>query len=62
MTFSDKNTEGLTELFDAIRNNSFGDFPVDPDALTVIVIGTLYSFFIIIIEKSLISANFSRKT
>lgn len=39
LTFSDKDTEGLTDLLAVVRNNSFGDFEVDPDALVVVITG-----------------------
>ncbi len=39
MTFTDKDTTGLSELLTAVRNSSFGDFDVDPDAVTVVITG-----------------------
>jgi hypothetical protein len=37
--FTDKDTEGLTELYSSVRNSSFGDFVVDPNALQVVFVG-----------------------
>jgi hypothetical protein len=40
LIFTDKNTKGISELLETVRNNSFGDFDVDPNALTVVITGT----------------------
>lgn len=40
LTFTDTYTSGIRDLVEAVRNNAFGDFDVDPDALTVIITGT----------------------
>ena len=40
LTFTDTYTSGITVLVDAVRNNSFGDFDVDPDAVIVVITGT----------------------
>ena len=39
MTFDDTDTTGVSALLVAVRNNSFGDFKVDPDAVTVVITG-----------------------
>jgi archaellum component FlaG (FlaF/FlaG flagellin family) len=39
MTFTDTDTTGISELLVAVRNNSFGDFKVDPDSVTVVITG-----------------------
>ncbi|CAB4016025.1 Fibroblast growth factor receptor 1 [Paramuricea clavata] len=43
LVFTDKNTKGISELLEAVRNNSFGDFKVEPNALTVVITGTCES-------------------
>ncbi|CAB3991504.1 angiopoietin-1 receptor-like isoform X3 [Paramuricea clavata] len=39
ITFTDTDTTGISDLLVAVRNNSFGDFKVDPDAVTVVITG-----------------------
>ena len=42
LIFTDKNTKGISELLETVRNNSFGDFDVDPNALTVVITGAVH--------------------
>ncbi len=49
--FPNNNTEGIAELLAAVRNNSFGDFDVDPDALTFVLTGK----YILIDYKAILS-------
>jgi hypothetical protein len=47
--FTDKDTEGLTELYSSVRNSSFGDFVVDPNALQVVFVGKcIHNIFILL--------------
>jgi hypothetical protein len=48
LIFTDKNTKGISELLETVRNNSFGDFNVDPNALTVVITGTVHEYFYLI--------------
>ena len=41
--FREGDKNGMKKLMDAVRNNSFGDFDVDPDALEIVITGTIYT-------------------
>ena len=41
--FTEEDKNGMKELMAAVRNNSFGDFDVDPDALEIVITGTVYT-------------------
>ena len=44
--FREGDKNGMKELMAAVRNNSFGDFDVDPDALKIVKTGTVYTILL----------------